>query len=278
MPPPRQAAGPPLAGVARQRRMTEETSPTDRVSLVQFGVPAGRHETSYQCLRADGDQPYQSAYWLAQHEASPGQFRFIPDLSVHLLFDLSGLLDVEPFLIASGDRFVDLALPAGAQLIGLQFAAWEALWLREGPGVDQATFGVSFDGDWAHMLYFALLEARNQGAAPGAIVQRAQRFSRWIDRSLERDFSAHFYQIVAHLQPPEALAYSERHLRRLYQQLTGIAPSTFRSIVRFQRAVQRIRAEGRLSWDGYYDQPHFTREFKALSGITPAIFLRDYCT
>jgi hypothetical protein len=244
--------------------------------LVQFGAPRYSHGTTYHCVRVGGSLPYQSIYWLSQQEV-PGSFRFVPDLSVHLLFDLSGLIDVEPFLVASGDRYVDLALPAGAQLVGLQFAAWEALWLREGPGVDHATFGVSFDGDWAHVLYFALLEVRNQGVPAAEVVQHVQQFGRWIDRSLEKDFSTYFYQIVRHAQPDVPPAYSERHLRRIYQRLAGISPTTFRSILRFQRAAQRIRAEGRLSWDDYYDQPHFTREFRELSGITPAAFLRDYC-
>lgn len=206
----------------------------------------------------------------------PGCFRFLPDLSIHLLFDLSGLIDVEPFLVASNDRYVDLAVPAGAQLVGLQFAVWDALWFREGPGLDRTTFAVSFDIHWAYTLYFTLLDVHNQGSAVAEVGQHVPPFSPWINRALQKGFSPYSSQIIRYAQSDLAPAYSDRHLRRLYQRLAGISPKKFYAILRFQHAAQRIYAERRLSWDGYSDQSHFTREFKALSGMTPAAFLRDY--
>jgi methylphosphotriester-DNA--protein-cysteine methyltransferase len=47
-------------------------------------------------------------------------------------------------------------------------------------------------------------------------------------------------------------------------------------VARFQNTLQRIRAEGVLSWDDYYDQAHMIREFKAFTGLTPSAFLDQY--
>ncbi len=108
----------------------------------------------------------------------------MPDLSVQLVFDLSGLLDVEPFLLDTGLRFVDLRLPAGVELLGLQFVVWEARLLPEAPNDEPATYSVAFDHDWANGLYFMLLDARNTGLAGDDALQGLARFADQIDASL----------------------------------------------------------------------------------------------
>ena len=82
--------------------------------------------------------------------------------------------------------------------------------------------------------------------------------------------------MTRHPEAAQTLPYSERHERRLYRELTGLSPTQFQRVARFQNTLQRIRTEGVLSWDEYYDQAHFTREFKELTGLTPAVFLDQY--
>ena len=67
---------------------------------------------------------------------------------------------------------------------------------------------------------------------------------------------------------------SARHLRRLSQLYLGLSPRNFNRVVRFQKTLHLINdTQGPMAWaDYYYDQPHFIREFKALSGATPAEF------
>ncbi|HEY9548934.1 MAG TPA: helix-turn-helix domain-containing protein, partial [Kiloniellaceae bacterium] len=48
----------------------------------------------------------------------------------------------------------------------------------------------------------------------------------------------------------------------------------------FGRALDRLTAEPGIGWaelaaaEGYADQPHFTREFRALAGVTPGVYRR----
>jgi AraC-like DNA-binding protein len=66
----------------------------------------------------------------------------------------------------------------------------------------------------------------------------------------------------------------ERQLRRRFIAAVGYGPKTFARVVRFQRALARIRSGEPLAWTaveaGYADQAHMTRETVALAGRTPA--------
>lgn len=67
---------------------------------------------------------------------------------------------------------------------------------------------------------------------------------------------------------------SARQLRRLTQLYLGLSSKDFARVIRFQRTFQAIgTASYRSAWaDHYYDQPHYIREFKRLTGLTPTEF------
>jgi AraC-like DNA-binding protein len=244
--------------------------------MVQLGVPITSTATRYTVQQADQSLPYRSVWWLTQERTTEGSFRFVPDLSVHLIYDLSGLLEVEPFIIYPGSTFLDLVLPAGVQLLGLQFPVWESLALREETNDDAPLYSVSFDAEWAYLIYFTLLDLRNNGEAGSNELHQINQFIPWIDESLRRDLSNHFVQLATHPQQEAELSYSERHQRRLYQEFTGLPPSQFKRILRFQRALEYMQTQGSLNWDDYFDQAHYIREFKQFTGLTPAQILRQY--
>ncbi len=70
------------------------------------------------------------------------------------------------------------------------------------------------------------------------------------------------------------LGYSRRHCRNLFKQAYGISPKKYAEIIRFQNACKALSYyDGELAClandVGYYDQAHFTHDFKAFSGYTP---------
>ena len=67
---------------------------------------------------------------------------------------------------------------------------------------------------------------------------------------------------------------SARQLRRLTKQHLGLPPKDFGKVLRFQCVLKEMTAAqyNKAYLDHYYDQPHFVREFKRLSGVTPAQF------
>jgi AraC-like DNA-binding protein len=71
-----------------------------------------------------------------------------------------------------------------------------------------------------------------------------------------------------------AFGLSARHLRRLTGQYLGLSPREFAKVLRFQQTIWLMNGEYCPSqWARfYYDQPHFIREFKKMSGVTPRAF------
>jgi len=70
---------------------------------------------------------------------------------------------------------------------------------------------------------------------------------------------------------------SGRQLRRLSQLYLGLRPRDFARVLRFQKTVKSLSmGNNKTVWaDHYYDQPHYIREFKRLSGLTPAKFVNS---
>jgi len=72
---------------------------------------------------------------------------------------------------------------------------------------------------------------------------------------------------------------SLKHFERLFTRHVGFRPSLFARIVRFQQAMYSIvQAESmptlsQLALEtGYYDQSHFSKDFKRFTGLTPSHF------
>lgn len=78
----------------------------------------------------------------------------------------------------------------------------------------------------------------------------------------------------------DAAGLSLRHFQRRFRKLTGLNPKHYARICRIGHAVHRKELEPDTSWTtlaieaGYSDQPHFIRDFKALTGTVPSDFLR----
>lgn len=85
---------------------------------------------------------------------------------------------------------------------------------------------------------------------------------------------------VAIQELAESAGLSLRHFQRRFRNLTGLNPKLYARICRIGHTVHRKELEPDASWTtlaleaGYADQPHFIRDFKELTGISPGHFLR----
>ncbi len=75
-----------------------------------------------------------------------------------------------------------------------------------------------------------------------------------------------------------AVGVGERQLERKFREWVGLAPKPFARLARFQRLLRRMETTGRIAEaaldQGYYDQAHFIKDFRAFSGTTPEAYLR----
>lgn len=72
----------------------------------------------------------------------------------------------------------------------------------------------------------------------------------------------------------DGVFYSERHLNRLFDEYVGVSTKSFSRLVRVNKALMLMRRPslGILQIcleTGYYDMPHFVRDFKSMCGVTP---------
>jgi AraC-like DNA-binding protein len=71
----------------------------------------------------------------------------------------------------------------------------------------------------------------------------------------------------------DELGWSRRHLAATVRRELGMAPRSLARLLRFERAVERLRGGAELADvaldSDYYDQAHFNRDFKAFAGVTP---------
>jgi AraC-like DNA-binding protein len=69
------------------------------------------------------------------------------------------------------------------------------------------------------------------------------------------------------------IGWSERRFSQVFREQVGLTPKTWCRIRRFQHALRQLHAGVEIRWAdlaldcGYYDQSHFTREFREFSGI-----------
>lgn len=76
--------------------------------------------------------------------------------------------------------------------------------------------------------------------------------------------------------------WSSRHLQERFRRETGLTPKAAARVIRFDRARRLLAAPGpapRLAElavrCGYFDQAHLAREFRALAGCAPSVWLAE---
>lgn len=95
----------------------------------------------------------------------------------------------------------------------------------------------------------------------------------WMARELERHAGA-----VTIRELRDRTGWSKTRLTERFREQVGVPPKTLARVLRFRRAMELLRrgehslAEIALV-AGYYDQPHFNREFRELAELTPSEYL-----
>lgn len=162
-----------------------------------------------------------------------------------------------------GPRFVRARVRGTvATALGLQLTACHA-------AVDEPSSLVAEQGLLHLLAKHADLLARDEGTLgrPDFVVEACNM----IERGIENPIS--ITAISAQLKR------SRTHFARAFRAAVGLSPNIYARQLRLARALERVRSGESLAdvsaHFGFFDQAHFTREFKRVYGTTPGRLVRD---
>jgi AraC-like DNA-binding protein len=246
---------------------------------------------------------YIKCFWVMQSPAaeSTSQERILPDGCTEIVFNLAdpfsqpdpdGKTQRQPLtlLVCQMRRLLLIAPTGRVQLVGVRFRPGGAYPFLRLPQDEIADRVIALDLVWGAMG--RELESRIRESRTTAAIVRA------IETLLLARLSKHTANDEAELKamdlilrsggclPIESLAekmgISFRKLDRRFNTRVGLPPKTLCRIIRFQRSLRMIERQNvRPDWVGialecgYYDQPHFIKEFKMFAGTEPTTYFHE---
>jgi AraC-like DNA-binding protein len=190
--------------------------------------------------------------------------RVLPDGHADLLFLDSGEIQI----VGLHDQVDLTSLPAGTHITGIR--------------LQPAAVAEAFRFPASSLRNQTLAAQDVIGARAARAMRDPKRRDAWL-RSIEPDPRVELAIRGLAARPVAEVAgslqMSDRHLRRLLLEHTGLPPKALQRILRFQKFVRAGDAGATLAdaatHAGYADQPHLSREARALAGITPARLIAE---
>jgi AraC-like DNA-binding protein len=271
-------------------------APLPAIRVVRGGVGPGTWELTF-ARPHPALAPYVGEY-CGYHERTPGpaRRREMPAAQVVVIIDFGPtlrLLDdagtavvaqhAGGFVAGIDDGFTMTETTGAMEGIQVNFTPIGARRFLGRPLHDLARQVVSLAdalGPWGAHLAERLHEIRGWPARFRLLdqlilgrVQAARDLPPWLAVAWERiERSAGAIQVS---ELVAQIGYSRKHLAAVFGAQIGMTPKALARLVRFQRALEALRSGpvrdlAQLSVDlGYFDQAHFTREFRGFSGLTP---------
>ncbi|NIR44244.1 MAG: helix-turn-helix transcriptional regulator [Gemmatimonadetes bacterium] len=242
--------------------------------------------------------PFVDCFWIRRGSLPPNvtqRNRILPDGRIDILFVLGD--DPEraapvpragSYAVGTMRRALVLDLEGRFEFLGVRFAPGAAASFLGLPAAEITDQTVALEGCWGRSALE--LEERLRDVAPGLRVPlvRAELEVRLVrfrpPSALVLAASSLIAKRIGRIKVSElcrTLGVGERRLRRLFASSVGLSPKEACRVARFVHAAELLRRpEGsdlaRVSARaGYYDQPHFIREFRRLSGLTPGSYLAE---
>lgn len=243
-------------------------------------------------------------YWTARARIGPGgsiRDRVLPDGCMDILFSFgdapsSGGADTpESQVVGTMTRPLDVEYGGEVHLLGVRFRPGgaraylpaEAAALTDESAPLEDLWGRAAGEVWERLVA-APDSSERVAILDRVLLDRLQRARVSSDEPVLRASEAAAAAIggrTSHPPSVDAMAAAaglgRRQLERRFLAAVGIPPKTAFRVARFRDAVARLHAHptadlARIALEaGYADQPHFTREFRALAGTTPGAYRRE---
>ena len=244
--------------------------------------------------------PYLKLIWVFEL-ADPVAFgppeTILPDGIVEVVFHFGqplltlypdGSREPQPlsFAISQTRRPIQILPQGKTGLVSARFYPWGAYHFFDLPVAEFSDLQIPARLLWGEAA--SRLEERIAGAPDNR--SRVCLLEQFLIRQLERHHKEDVEGLVRFLwqtggripirEMTRELGVSERQLERRLGRALGASPKRLARITRFLNACRLLREAGSVELAqvacrcGYYDQAHFTHDFRRLAGMTPGEFLR----
>jgi AraC-like DNA-binding protein len=249
--------------------------------MQQWTLPAGHllHPYVHSIWRMDG-APQGRRETVLPHGNVDLLFNLEAPLTAIALSGIAPVLGAAPYVAGLQTRALDTVSTARVDLLGVSLRAERSAALLRLPASEltDATVDASMIFRDAGDLYSVLKDAPTFATQCDLLIG-------WLVRALAPDRPSRLVEPACQLLAADdseagtagtarALGVSPRHLRRLFLDAVGVAPSDYIRLARFTRALGLVRGGGSLTGIAqaaqYYDHAHFCRDFKAIAGMTPS--------
>lgn len=182
---------------------------------------------------------------------------------------------------------LSLSNPTGVDILGVKFTT-TGIHAVTGMGMRHLADNiVSADCVWGREVEW-LCEAMYEAQDTLGMIQLLEQFlykklKRNSKKEINKSLAAavhYMHQNAYSLQEIKARTFlSERTLERYFLSYIGLSPKKYSRICRFNAVKGMLDKKSQIDWHemiyafGYYDQSHFIKEFKELSGKTPGQYV-----
>jgi AraC-like DNA-binding protein len=228
---------------------------------------------------------YVECYWSREErQGTPGE-RILPDGCVDILFSTLNREPVSLTVVGLMTTPLQCDLEAGRSFFGVRFRpGMAAAFMREAALLKDKV-------EPLETIWGGAARSISERLAESSSTQEMAHAMEAILRPVEAPDLAQLalWRLSASSVPLGQLTsdagLSLRHFRRACVERAGVSPKHLRRILRFRKAVEKIRSAAangaQPSWAqlaiacGYYDQAHFIKEFQEFAGSTPGRFLQS---
>jgi AraC-like DNA-binding protein len=241
-------------------------------------------------------RPWVRALWYCHLPgAARGRERVLPDGCMQIIFNLS-----RHYLPDCGESGTGNGRIARAIVVGLRarYDVIETSDMEELAGIviEPGGFGGLF-GERADLCFgksLALCDLQSDSRLIDSMLEASMPADkiRCLDRSLVEllrgdsrrnvtvDHALHLFNNkgAGVIECAKSIGVSERHLSRIFREEVGMSPKLWCRIRRFQAIARNLHARVDTPWAelalecGYFDQSHFSNDFKAFSGLNPTTY------
>lgn len=234
-------------------------------------------------------------FWIVEDpDATPREQKIIPDGFPELIFHHGNPYDIRlqdrwarqrrSLFAGQISRHFFLRNAGPSAMIGVKLLPWAPTHLfgvRMDAHRDRVVPLPAVPGDVASLEAAAFAD----GDADARIAALTEALQRLRPTAPPPDALARAVRIIFDTQGTHAIAdvcarvgVGERSLERAFARHIGLTPKLYARIIRFSAIFKAANGEGASLSDlsfhaGYYDQPHFHRNFKAFTGENPSEYL-----